>query len=178
MFEILFKYPASLFHKGQFVFLTPWPLWVLPIAILAGAAVLFWHVRRNHGMLSGLRPLAIWGLEACMVALILFLLWHPALSIATLRPQQNVVAVLVDDSRSMSLDDASRTRLQGAEEVLGRGLLDELGRRFQVRLYRFGHDAERIRRPDQLKGAADSSRIGESLKQVLAEASTLPLGAV
>ena len=35
--------------------------------------------------------------------LILFLLWHPALSIATLRPQQNVVAVLVDDSRSMGI---------------------------------------------------------------------------
>ena len=104
MFELLFKYPASLFHKGQFVFLTPWPMWALPVLILAGAGILFWHVRKNHGMLSGLRPVAIWGLEACMVALILLLLWHPALSIATLRPQQNVVAVLVDDSRSMSLD--------------------------------------------------------------------------
>ena len=42
MFELLFKYPTSLFHKGQFVFLTPWPLWLLAIAILAasGAAVL------------------------------------------------------------------------------------------------------------------------------------------
>ena len=34
MFELLFKYPASIFHKGQFVFLTPWPVWVLAIAIL------------------------------------------------------------------------------------------------------------------------------------------------
>src|ERR1051326_1631025 len=110
MFEILFKYPLSLFHKGQFVFLTPWPLWVLGMAILAAGALLFWHVRRNHGMLSGLRPLAIWVLETCMVALILFLLWHPALSVATLRPQQNVVAVLVDDSRSMSIADASGPR--------------------------------------------------------------------
>ena len=49
MFELLFKYPASIFHKGQFVFLTPWPLWVLAISILAVAGVLFWHVRRNHG---------------------------------------------------------------------------------------------------------------------------------
>ena len=80
------------------------------IAIVVAAGLLFWHVRRNHGMLSGLRPLAIWGLEACMVALILMLLWHPALSIATLKPQQNVVAVLVDDSRSMSLSDGSGTR--------------------------------------------------------------------
>jgi hypothetical protein len=53
MFEILFKYPASLFHKGHFVFLTPWPLWLLAIAILTAGILLFWHVRRNHGMLSG-----------------------------------------------------------------------------------------------------------------------------
>ena len=46
--------------------------------------------------------------KPCLIALILFLLWHPALSVATLRPQQNVVAVLVDDSRSMSIERCLR----------------------------------------------------------------------
>src|ERR1035438_7576127 len=133
MFEILFKYPISIFHKGKFVFLTPWPLWLFFIAILAAAALLFWHVRRNHGMLSGLRPIAIWLLETCMVALILFLLWHPALSVATLRTQQNVVAVLVDDSRSMSIDDASGTREAAAKAALNGGLLQSLARRHHLR---------------------------------------------
>src|SRR5215831_4663932 len=123
MFELLFKYPASLFHKGHFVLLTPWPLWMLAVGILAAAALLFWHVRRNHGMLTGLRPIGIWVLETCMIALILFLLWHPALSVATLRPQQNVVAVLVDDSRSMSIPDASGTRADAAKSTLDNGLL-------------------------------------------------------
>ena len=41
MFEFLFKYPASIFHKGQFVLLTPWPLWLLGVAILAAAGLLF-----------------------------------------------------------------------------------------------------------------------------------------
>ena len=154
MFELLFKYPASLIHKGQFVFLTPWPVWALPLAILAGAALLLWHVRKNHGMLSGLRPMAIWGLEACMVALILLLLWHPALSVATLRPQQNVVAVLVDDSRSMSLDDASGTREAAAKKVLDSGLMKDLSDKFQVRLYKFGKEPERIQKTDQIGGAA------------------------
>ena len=128
MFELLFKYPVSLFHKGQFVFLTPWPLWLLGLAILVAAGLLFWHVRRNHGMLSGLRPVAIWILETCMVALILFLLWHPALSVATLRPQQNVVAVLVDDSRSMSIDDASRHAGSGGQ-IGSRQRPDQVARR-------------------------------------------------
>jgi uncharacterized membrane protein len=178
MFELFFKYPASIFNKGQFVFLTPWPIWLLPVGILLGAALLFWHVRRNHGMLSGLRPIAIWGLEACMVALILFLLWHPALSIATLRPQQNVVAVLVDDSRSMSLDDASGTREAAAKRVLDSGLLKDLNDKFQVRLYKFGGEPERIQKTDQLQGQAPASRIGDTLERVLAESSSLPLGAI
>jgi len=178
MFEILFKYPASLFHKGQFVFLTPWPLWLLAIAILVAGALLFWHVRRNHGMLSGLRPIAIWVLETCMVALILFLLWHPALSVATLRPQQNVVAVLVDDSRSMSIADASGTREAAAKQVLDSGLLKALGDRFQVRLYKFGKEPERIQKSDQLTASAAASRIGDTLERVMAESSSLPLGAI
>jgi len=178
MFELLFKYPASIFHKGQFVFLTPWPVWVLAIAILAAAGALFWHVRRNHGMLSGARPLAIWLLESGLIALILFLLWHPALSIATLRPQQNVVAVLVDDSRSMSINDSSGTREAAAQAALNAGMLKGLSDRFQVRLYKFGREPERIQKPDQLTASAPASRLGETLERVLAESSSLPLGAI
>ena len=178
MFELLFKYPASIFHKGQFVFMTPWPLWMLGVAILAAAGLLFWHVRRNHGMLSGLRPLAIWGLESCMVALILALLWHPALSIATLKPQQNVVAVLVDDSKSMSIADSSGTREAAAKALLDGGLMKALGDKFQVRLYKFGAEPERVAKTDQIAADAPASRIGDTLERVLAESSSLPLGAI
>ena len=76
MFELFFKYPASLFEKGHFVFLTPWPLWLLAVGIAAAAGLLLWHVRRNHGMLTGARPIAIWLLETAMVVLLLFLLWE------------------------------------------------------------------------------------------------------
>ena len=129
-------------------------------------------------MLTGKRPVAIWLLESSLIALVLFLLWHPALSVATLRPQQNIVAVLVDDSRSMSIREGSQTRIAEASSVLNSGLLDALGRKFQVRLYRFGREAGRIGKPDQLKAADSASRIGDSIQQVLAESSTLPLGAV
>jgi len=178
MFEILFKYPASLFHKGQFVLLTPWPVWVLVIGILAVAGAMFWNVRRSHGMLSGARPIAIWILQTCLMALILFLLWHPALSVATLRPQQNVVAVLLDDSRSMSIKDASGTREAAAQNVLNSGMLKTLTDRFQVRLYKFGKEPDRIQKPEQAGGNEAASRIGDTLERILAESSSLPLGAI
>ncbi len=178
MFELLFKYPASLFHKGQFVLLAPWPLWILGIAVLGVAALLYWHVRSHHGLLTGARPVAIWLLETSLIALVLFLLWHPALSVATLKPQQNVVAILVDDSRSMAIQEGGSTREEQAKKLLDGGLLDGLSKKFQVRVYRFGKDAERIQKTDTLQAGAEATRIGESLKQVLAESSTLPLGAV
>ncbi|HJT89140.1 MAG TPA: glutamine amidotransferase [Bryobacteraceae bacterium] len=178
MFEFFFKYPASLFQKGHFVFLTPWPLWVLGAGILAAAALLFWHVRRNHGMLSGARPVAIWLLETSLIALLLFLLWHPALSVATLRPQQNVVAVLVDNSRSMTIADESGTRLAKAQSVLNGGLLQALANRFQVRLYDFGTDPQRIQKPQDAQGTAPATRLGNTLERVLDESSSLPLGAI
>jgi uncharacterized membrane protein len=129
-------------------------------------------------MLTGARPLAIWFLESGLIALILFLLWHPALSVATLRPQQNVVAVLVDDSRSMSIKDASGTREAAAQAVLNDGMLKGLSDRFQVRLYKFGKDPERIQKPEQATGEASASRIGDTLERVLGESSSLPLGAI
>jgi uncharacterized membrane protein len=113
-----------------------------------------------------------------MVALLVFLLWHPAISVATLRPQQNVVAVLVDGSRSMAIQEGSGTRLGQAAGLLKNSLLDALSRKFQVRLYRFGKELERIQKLDQLAPSSNATHIGESLQQVLAESSTLPLGAV
>ncbi len=178
MFELLFKYPASLFHKGQFVLLTPWPLWMLALAIIAAGAALFFHVRRNHGLLSGARPLAIWLLETGMVALLLFLLWHPALSVATLRPQQNVVAVLVDNSKSMGIADSGGTREAEAKKALDGGLLKGLSEKFQVRLYEFGKEPERIPSTAALNAQRQATRIGDTLERTLAESSSLPLGAI
>jgi len=178
MFEFLFKYPGAVFQKGQFVLLAPWPLWILALGVVAVAGLLIWHVRRHRGVLTGARSLIIGTLETAMIALLLFLLWHPAISIATLRPQQNVVAVMVDDSRSMAIREGSETRSAQAAAVLDRKLLAALGQKFQVRLYRFGKEAERIQKTSQVTASEGASRIGDSLQQVLAESSTLPLGAV
>jgi hypothetical protein len=178
MFEFLFKYPASLFHKGQFVLLTPWPLWMLALAIIAAGVALFFHIRGNRGLLSGARPLAIWLLETCFVALLLFLLWHPALSVATLRPQQNVVAVLVDNSKSMGISDAGGTREAAAKKALGDGLLQGLSANFQVRLYEFGKEPARIASADALNATGQATRIGDTLERILSESSSLPLGAI
>src|SRR5579864_4400200 len=150
MFEFLFKYPAAVFSRGQFVFLAPWPAWLLGLAVLIAGGALAWHVSRHRGLLSGVRPASVWLLET----------------------------VLVDDSRSMASPENGSTRLAQAKKLLTNGLLQDLTKKFQVRLYRFGDHLERIQHLDQVAGAQPATRIGASLEQVLAEASTLPVGAV
>ncbi len=182
MFQFLFKYSPATFSKGQFVFLTPWPLWLLALAILSAGAALFWHMRRNRGLLTGARPIAIWLLETAMIALLLLMLWHPAISIATLRPQQNVVTVLLDDSKSMAIVENGKSRIDAAKELWTRNLASALGKNFQVRLYRFDKGLQRIDKPETqlapLTANANATRIGDSLNEAMSEGATLPLGAL
>ena len=72
---------------------------------------------------GGLKPAVIWLLQTCLAALLLLMLWHPAISVATLKPQQNIVAVVVDDSRSMSISEDGKTRLERARSALDGGLI-------------------------------------------------------
>jgi len=179
MFEWLFKYPATAFAKGHIVLLTPWPVWLLALAVLLAAALLYWHIRSNRGFLAGLRPVAIWLLQTALVALLLLLLWHPALSVATLRPQQNVVTVLFDHSRSMALtDQGSVSRLTQAQKLWRDSLAVPLSSRFQVRAYSFGQQLERVADPATLQPDSPATHIGDTLSQVASEASNLPVGAV
>jgi uncharacterized membrane protein len=178
MFEFLFKYSPAAFSKGRLVFLTPWPIWLLALLAIAAGVALYFHVRSRHGLLKGSRPVVIWLFETAMVALLLLLLWHPALSIATLRPQQNVVTLLIDHSRSMGITENGSTRLAKAKEIWKDKLAQSLTTRFQVRMYEFGKTLNRTENVDQIKADSPATRIGDTLTQIASESSTLPIGAV
>ena len=148
MFEFLFKYPAQIYNRGTFLFASGWPTWMLTAAILVAAALLgflVWRRAVGSPKAGGIRAAAIWLLQTALAALLLFMIWHPALSVATLRPQQNIVAVVVDDSLSMSVpDEGSSTRKDRAVNVLNSGLIKSLSEKFQVRLYRMSDHLLRI----------------------------------
>jgi len=81
MFEFLFKYPSAIFSRGTFVFANGWPVWLLWAAMAAAAVGLGTLVWRRSG--GGFRSSAVWLLQTALAALLLFMLWHPALSVAT-----------------------------------------------------------------------------------------------
>jgi Na+/proline symporter len=110
MFEFFFKYPLASFLKGRFVLLGRWPEWLLVALVIASAAGLGWLMwtRRQEAApkLRTWRAGVVWGLESLLIAILLLLLWEPAMTVAELSSQQNIIAVVVDDSRSMAIPDS------------------------------------------------------------------------
>src|SRR5215831_4717324 len=106
MFELLFKYPAVMFTRGTFLFARGWPAWILVavIAVVAlGLAVWIWKNARGSHRAGGWRAGLLWLMQSAIAALVLFMVWQPALSVSALRAQQNIVAVVLDGSLSMSM---------------------------------------------------------------------------
>jgi uncharacterized membrane protein len=182
MFEFLLKYPRSVYARGQFALLGAWPKWALALLILAAAAGLAWLIRSRLAqaapVIRSWRAWVIWGLQTLLAALLLALLWQPAMTVAELKPQQNIIAVLVDDSRSMAINEDGSTRQAQAVKALQNGVLDSLNRSFQTRLYRVDNAPARIESLKDLEAKAPTTRIGDSLKQLSEETSDLPIGAV
>jgi len=182
MFEFFFKYPRSVYARGQFALLGAWPKWLLVLLIVAAAAGLAWLIRSRLAQAApavrSWRAWVIWGLQTLMVALVLVLLWQPAITVSELKPQQNIVAVLVDDSRSMAIAENGVTRQAEAVKALQNGVLASLNRSFQTRLYRVDNVPARIDNLGELHPTAPSTRLGDSLRQLSEETSDLPIGAI
>src|SRR6202011_3722512 len=150
--QLFLKYPRSVYTRGQFALLWAWPTWLAVLLILAPAAGLAWLIRSRLAQgaagTRGWRVWVIWGLQTLLAALLLVLLWHPAITVAELKRQQNIIAVLIDDSRSMAISEDGSTRQAQAIKSLENGVLTSLNRSFQTRLYRVDNVPARI---DNLK---------------------------
>jgi uncharacterized membrane protein len=190
MFEFFFKYPIPVFTKGKLVLLGSWPGWVLLLLIVASVAGLGWLIRSRlpeaAPRMQTWRAGVVWLLQSLLVTLVLVLLWRPAISVAELKSQQNMIAVLVDDSRSMAIadsgDDKKTTREAAALKALGddrnNGILAGLQRRFQTRVYRLDGGIARVTKAEEMQPTASATHINDGLKQFAAETADLPVGAV
>lgn len=178
LFELLFKYRPFLFERGELAF-TPPPPWLLA----AGAAVALASVatylkargrsgRRDRALLAGLR--------LALLAVVLALLSRPVLLLPTIVPQQNYLAVLVDDSRSMRLDDGAARAGFIQESLLDprSALRRSLESRFRLRFYRFSGEAERLGDGESPEYAGTRTLLGRALDRVRDELASVPLSGI
>ncbi len=167
MFEFLFKYSRETFDRGEFLFASGWPLWLLVVLAIAGAAVAATSLFRFRQDLHPARAIAIGVLQALLIATVLTMLWQPALLTQTLRPQENNVAVLLDTSASMGYGEGQRSRLQQAVEVLADGPLPALEENFGVELSSFSEQVVPLESLAAVPAPGPTTRIGDALLSVL-----------
>jgi uncharacterized membrane protein len=186
MFSFFFKYPMPVFSKGRFVLLGAWPSWVLLLLIFACAAglgwIIWWRLPQAAAQITKWRAGAVWFLQSLLIATVLVLLWQPAITVAELASQQNVIAVVVDDSRSMAIADSGSdgklSREAAAQRALENGVLAGLQKKFQTRLYRLDSRVAQAAALREIQPVAPATHINDGLRQLASETSDLPVGAI
>ncbi|HEY7928875.1 MAG TPA: hypothetical protein VID71_02610 [Steroidobacteraceae bacterium] len=184
MLDWLLKYPGTDFARGKLAFLGVWPTLGRDGTLLLGGAVLFAGLAlitatasRQRALPPGRRGL-IATLQALMLALVLLVLAQPALRVSRLAPGQNTIAVLLDDSASMTLRDGQDTRLAQARSLLDSPALAQLGRRYRVRDFVFAGSVQPVDGYGVLPLPGDRTAIGAAILRVLQAMHTSALGAL
>jgi uncharacterized membrane protein len=181
VFEFLFKYRPVVFERGELAFTAGWTTYVvvalgllLAVPALAGTARLrAGATRRDRAVLVTLRALALVVLAAC--------LFRPALLLSAAAPQRNVLAVLVDDSRSMRIADVDgRPRADAVRRLLDPSgpLLRQLGDRFTVRTFAFSQETARATDVSALAFDGARSRVEAAVRAVRQQLAGVPLAGI
>lgn len=139
--EFLLKYRPAAFANGTLAYDPVLPIGiVLAFAAIAALAAVWGLVRRPGAAVSVPSRMLLGALRVGAIALLAWCLCRPVLVVAESLEQRNVVAVLVDDSRSMRIADVGQQPRAATIRTLAGGpdsaLLRALAARYQVRVYR------------------------------------------
>jgi len=182
LFRFFFKYPPLMFHQGDVAWSVSRSMIVVCLAAAALAAGALFTYR---GLSAASRPrdrVVLVALRVAALAVLLVCLFRPTLILKAAVPQQNFLAVLVDDSRSMAIADTNgQPRSAFVQQQLAGSnakLLDALSQRFVVRFFKFASSADRIASANDLKYDGTATRVGTALDRARDELSGLPLAGV
>jgi uncharacterized membrane protein len=178
LFEFLFKYSRATFERGEFLFASGWPLWVLVLLVAVAAVAVGISLKRNRGDFSWFKTGVVGLLQVAVIAVLLTMLWQPSLLTQTLRPQDNSIALLIDTSASMGYGEGGMSRLQSAVRTLEEGPLPALEDQFDVDLLGFSDQLVPLSSLQTVPAPGQKTDIGEALLSVLRGAGAGALAAI
>ncbi len=185
MFELLFKYPFTVWQDATLVFDSGWPVPGLVLAIVIALALLFATLTKLS--LSRSRRVGIAALQGLVASMVLVMLWQPALLVAVSERGENTVAWVVDVSNSMQRNDAFNTtddsvsRIEAAvQAVQSTAMADDTD--FAAALYTSGTELNSVTRDQLLSLSPDTlstrSNLAPGLDALLGTVSDTALAAV
>ena len=179
-FETFFKYQPIVYERGELGFQlldNPAFFALFVIAALVGAYFLYRTLQTPPS------SFASWGmvaLRAGTFVVLIFILMRPVLNISTVLPQESYLAVVIDNSESMQIQDNgqdSRADLMMAE-LESSDFFANLAERFRVRVYRFDQEAERIDDLDRMTFNGNRTRMESAMELLYQELGTVPLSGI
>ena len=181
LIQFFFKHKWSTFAKGQLGFANrPSWIWIALGASALGLLVYFIYIRPGY-RINSKSKFGLVALRASLLALLLILLLRPVVIVPSIIPKSTSVALLIDDSRSMQLNDENgRSRIDAAKEILSpnhkfaRGL-DE---KFKVSLYGFSTGASKIKDANELKAEGAVTDLVNALREAVNDQSGSALSGV
>ncbi len=182
LFQALFSYRPVVFQQGEvrFDLSTSTVVAAAIAAVVMAAAVVTYRSVRGKGTLRDRIVLTV--LRMAALAVVLFCLLRPSLVVRASVPQQNVVAVLLDDSKSMQIPDVNgQPRAEFVRQQFGaadRPVLKALADRFQVRVFRFSSTAGRVASASDLTFDGSQTKLSAALSGVRDELAGLPVSGV
>ncbi len=176
--ELLVKYPARVFEQGVLVWQhAGWLRVLAPVTLVLIAVTILGYLRASRAgrvdraVLATVRSLALILLALCLL--------RPALLVSTSLPQQNILGIVLDDSKSMQIRDADAgTRLDLVRQLFGDSsgsLVPRLAERFALRFYRFSEALERVDGPAALRGSGSRTDLATALDDARRDFAGAPL---
>ncbi len=170
MAEFLLKYSPVIFKEGELAFRSlPSLLTLLGIVVLL-LVVLLMVYKKTTLQISQVMKGTFIGLKFAVIALLLFMILEPIVTVSTVVPRKSSLVVLVDDSKSMTIKDAQdhMSRSAYSKKLIGNetapGLIADLEKNFKIQMYRFASNVEYIRQADKIAAEGEATNLAESLR--------------
>lgn len=152
------------------------------LLLLVAIPLAAWYLYgRTTRPLSHRDRVILTALRSSALMLLLLMLFRPVIQEWETNPQETYLAILVDDSQSMQIQDgtnASRSRSRAVQDALSPELLASLGEQYQLRTFAFGREARRLNSPSDLSASDNRSDLSNAIASIGEQLGSLPLNAV
>lgn len=169
MLEFLLKYSPAVFREGQ-IALKHWPSLVALVGTASFLLFTLWFgYQKTTLQIGSLLKKSLIILKFTAIGLLLFALLEPIVTVSKIIPRKSSLVLLVDVSRSMSIQDATdrSSRMAFVANLLGDskhpGLLDRLETNFRMQTYAFSSDVENLRNSGNRSAQGEATNLAKAL---------------
>src|SRR6476619_4810289 len=119
-------------------------------------------------------------LRSMIFVILIFMVLQPVMNVSQVLPQDSYMAVVIDSSQSMNIKDDGQTSRKDLmlKKIESTNFIQELSKKFKVRLVEFNQEARRIDTTSELRFNGTRTRLEAPVDLLQQEMGTLPMTGV